>query len=133
MKSGKMLVIYLIYAVIGVVLLGLGIGEAVDEFWTGMGTALVAVSAARLVRLYRFSKDESYREKVEVEASDERNRFLRNKAWAWAGYLFILIAAVVTIVLRVLGQVLLSSVVCYGMCLMLVLYWGAYLILRKKY
>lgn len=133
MKLGKMLVKYVICAALGTVLLVLGIAEVVDAFWSGMGSGLLVVSAVRLVGLCRLRKDESYREKVETEISDERNRFIRNKAWAWAGYLFILITSVAVIVLRVMEQNLLSSVASYAVCLMLILYWGAYLILRKKY
>lgn len=98
-----------------------------------MGVALIVVGVMRLIRAYRFSKDASYREKVEIEIGDERNRYLRGKAWAWAGYLFILITAVAVIVLKVVGQELLSIAAGGAICLMLVLYWGAYLLLRKKY
>ena len=38
-----------------------------------------------------FSKNEAYREKIEIEEKDERNHFIRNKAWAWAGYLYVMI------------------------------------------
>ena len=102
-------------------------------FWGGMGTALVVVNILALVRMYRFQKDEAYREKVEVEANDERNRFLRSSAWAWAGYLFILITAVAAIVLRVAGQEVLSIAAGFAVCLLMLLDWGAYLVLRKKY
>ena len=133
MKLGKMLVKCVICAALGTVLLVLGIAEVVDAFWSGMGSGLLVVSAVRLVGLCRLHKDESYREKVETEISDERNRFIRNKAWAWAGYLFILITSVAVIVLRVMEQNLLSTVACGAVWLMLILYWGAYFILRKKY
>jgi len=133
MKLGRKTAIYVVYIILGVALLALGIAEIVDSFWSGMGSGLLAVSILRLVQLCRIRKDETYREKVETERTDERNRFLRNKAWAWAGYLFILIAAVLIIVLRVMGQELLSMAASGAVCLMLVLYWVAYLILKKKY
>ncbi len=127
------LIIYVLYLVIGLVLLGLGIAGVVDEFWSGMGSGLLFVSVLRLIRLYRFNKNEDYREKVETEISDERNRFIRNKAWAWAGYLFILISAVAIIAFRVAGQELLSTASSVALWLMLVLYWVSFFILRKKY
>ena len=133
MKLGRKTVAYIGMIVLGVTLIGLGVAEIVDSFWSGMGSALVAVSAIRLVQMYRLYKDEVYREKMETEIKDERNRFLRNKAWAWAGYLFILIAAVLSIVLRVLGQELLSMAASGAVCLVVVLYWGSYMILKKKY
>lgn len=127
------LIIYILYLIIGLVLLGLGIAGVVDEFWSGMGSGLLFVSVLRLIRLYRFNKNEDYREKVETEISDERNRFIRNKAWAWAGYIFILISAVAVIVFKLAGQELLSTASSVALCLMLVLYWVSFFILRKKY
>ena len=131
--NGKRIAAQILCAMLGGVLLVLGCFEVVDSFWSGMGTALMVVGALRLIRAYRFTKDASYREKVEIETGDERNRYLRGKAWAWAGYLFILIAAVAVIALKVAGQELLSMAASGAMCLMLVLYWGAYFLLRKKY
>ena len=133
MKTGRRAVIYGFYILLGTTLMALGVGEVVDAFWSGMGGGLLGVGIVRLIQMYRLKKDDTYREKMETEMTDERNRFLRNKAWAWAGYLFILIAAVAVIVLRVMGQALLSQAASYALCLMLILYWVSYLILRKKY
>ena len=64
---------------------------------------------------------------------DERNRFLTGKAWAWAGYLFVLISGVATIALKIAGQDQWSLACSYALCLLLVLYWGSYLVLKRKY
>ena len=133
MRSGRRLVGYFLYIALGVVLLVLGALRVVDSFWSGMGVALIVVGALRFVGWVRYRKSEAYREKVDTEISDERNSFLRGRAWAWAGYLFILIASVATIAFRVLGQELLSLASSWAVCLVLVLYWISYLILRKKY
>ena len=127
------LIIYLLYLIIGGVLLTLGIFEVIDSFWSGMGSGLLFVSVLRLIRLYRFNKNEEYREKVETEISDERNRFIRDRAWAWAGYLFVLISAVAVIAFKVAGEELLSTASSAALCLVLVLYWVSFFILRKKY
>ena len=119
--------------VIGITLLILGFFNIVDSFWTGMGTALLFVSALRLIRISRYIKDADYKEKVDIATNDERNKYIRSTAWAWAGYLFIITVAILAIVSRLLGQVQLS-VVCGGaVCLMVLLYWISYFILRKKY
>ena len=123
----------IIWLVLGLPLIGLSIAGLVDSFWSGMGSALVVIGACRLLRAHRLNKSEEYREKMETFETDERFHFLRAKAWSWAGYLFILISAVATIVLRVMGQVLLSIAASWAVCLMLVLYWGAYMVLKKKY
>ena len=130
MKNTRNLIIYLLYLIIGGVLLTLGIFEVIDSFWSGMGVGLLFISVLRLARLY---KNELYREKVETEISDERNRFIRNKAWAFTGYLFVLISAVATIAFRAVGQELLSTASSVALCLLLVIYWVSFFILRKKY
>lgn len=125
--------ISIIYVMIGVVLFGLSCFEIVDEFWSGMGSALLVIGAIRLIRCYRFNKNDAYREKIEIEEKDERNHFIRNKAWAWAGYLFVMTMAVATIVLKIVGQETLMMAASGSVCFMLTLFWVSYLILKRKY
>ena len=133
MKIERRIVAYVLYIVLGAVLVGLGILEILDSFWSGMGGALIVVGAIRIVQMVRYSKDKEYQEKMDTALKDERNQFIRNKAWAWSGYMFVIIAAVATIVFRLMGQELLSMAASIAICVLLVLYWGCYLILQKKY
>ena len=123
----------IIYLLIGVILIGLSFAGMVDEFWNGMGSALLVMGVIQLIRRYRLDKNEAYREKIEIETNDERNKFIRNKAWAWAGYLFVMIMAVASIVLRIFEQNLLSIATSGAVCLMLVLFWCSYYFLKRKY
>lgn len=133
MSSKKVYWLSIIYMVVGFILFGLGSFEVVDEFWSGMGAALFTVGTIKLIRRYRFDKNEAFREKIEIEEHDERNHFIRNKAWAWAGYLYVMIVAVACIVLRIMGQDTLSMVASGSVCLVLVLFWVSFLILKRKY
>ena len=133
MKRERRIVAYILYLVLGVALLVLGTLEIVDSFWSGMGGAWIAMGVLRLVQFLRYRTDASYREKWDVEVQDERNHFVRNKAWAWAGYLFVMIAAVGAIVCRVVGQELLSMAACFAVGILTLLYWLCYLVLKKKY
>ena len=133
MKQNKRLYVNIIWLMIGSILIGLSYAGVVDEYWNGMGMGLAVVGAINLLRIYRLNKNDVYREKMELEASDERNHFIRNKAFAWAGYYFVLIAAVCTIVFKIIGQELLSQAAAYAVCLMLILYWISYMILKRKY
>ena len=99
-----------LYIILGGILIGLSFAGVVDEFWNGMGLALLIVGVIQLIRRYRLEKNEAYREKMEIEVSDERNKFIRNRAWAWAGYLFVMIMAVACIILRIAGKNVLSLV-----------------------
>ena len=70
---------------------------------------------------------------MEIQSTDERLHFIRSKAWAWAGYLFVLLSAILTIVLKLLGQDLLSVAAGFAVCVLVLLYWVCYLALKKKY
>ncbi len=117
----------------GVLLNGLYFAGLADDFWSGLGTAFIFAAAVRLVRMLKYKNNSQYREKVDIEVNDERNKYLALKAWAWAGYWFVLISAIVAIVLRVMGENELSSFASMWTCLMMVLYWVNYLILKRKY
>ena len=113
-------------------LLGNAFG-AVDEYWSGMGTALIVVGVLQLLRRIRYRINAAYRENVDTAAQDERNRWLGMKAWAWSGYLFVIIAAAASVALRVAGEDTLSIVASGSVCLLVILYWGSYLVLSRKY
>lgn len=131
MKDRRILSV--IWIVIGAVLIGLAWANKVDEFWNGMGTGLLVIGILQLLRFHRFNKNEAYREKMEIEVNDERNHFIRNKAWAWSGYLFIILTGLGTIVFKIMGNETMSMASASAVCLMLVLYWISYYVLKKKY
>ncbi len=133
MKNNRRMFVSIIWILLGV---GLIVGDLVtemDSFWSGFGTGFLAVGVLQLVRWIRYIRNADYREKANTEANDERNHFLTAKAWSWAGYLFVLISAVACIVLRICGQNDLSLMASGAMCLILVLYWVSYFIVRRKY
>ena len=133
MKIEKRVYISVFWVVIGVVLLACGVLDIVDSFWSGMGGALIGVGAIRIWQFIKYRRNPEYREKVEIERNDERNRFIGGRAWAWAGYFFVLINAVGTIAFKIMENDLLSQYCAYSVCGILLLYWAAYLFLRKKY
>ena len=124
---------YILYVLLGIGLVIGGITEQLDSFWSGMGSALLCVGALRMIVLIRYKTNATYKEHTDTAVTDERNRFLRMKAWSWTGYLFILIAAVATIVCKILGQDTLMLAASGAVCLIMVLYWVCYLLLRRKY
>ena len=129
----KKVIWYSSMMLIGMELIVLGFIGKVDEFWSGMGSALFVMGFIRLLRSYRLNKNDTYREKIEIEVNDERNHFIRGKAWSWVGYLFVLISSLCTLGFKVAGQELLSQFCGFAVCLMLILYWGSYRMLKRKY
>ncbi|MBE6026606.1 MAG: hypothetical protein E7229_06810 [Clostridiales bacterium] len=136
--KNRYLPLAVLYIVLGIALfvscqiVDLG-NSTLAQILPGMGGALFGVGIVRLVMGIKLEKDAEYRENYEIRINDERNRYLRMKAWSWAGYVFVLIAAVATIVFAVADRKELMMLASGGLCIMLVLYWVSYMIVRKKY
>lgn len=132
--NNKRLALTVFWIVLGAVLVVLTVTEVLDSsIYSGMGGALMAVGTLQLIRAVKYRKDSEYKEKVDTELGDERNRFLRMKSWSWAGYLTILIEGIGAIIAMALGERTVQLVLSYSVCLVLVIYWIAYVILSKKY
>ena len=133
MKRENRTIMSIIWVTLGLGLIALSFAGKVDEFWNGMGFALAIVGVLQLLRAHRFNKNEKYREAVEIAETDERNHFIRSKAWAWAGYLFVIIVGISVVIFKIAGQDLLSYAAAMAVCLLMVLYWIAYHVLKRKY
>lgn len=133
MKQYKSILVNIIWLIIGGILIGLSVFEKVDSFWSGMGSSLFVIGFINLLRLYRINRNEDYREKLEVELSDERNRFIRNKAWAWTGYIFTILSAILSIFFKIIHQDNLSIYAGFTVLLMIIIFWLSYLFLKRKY
>ena len=132
--NNKKLILSIFWMIVGAVLLVLSLAEVLkDSIYAGMGGALITVSVVQTIRNLKYRKDEEYREKVDTEVNDERNSFLRMKSWAWTGNLLIVIEGIGAIVALALGQRTVQLVLSYSVCLILVIYWITYLVLRRKY
>ena len=131
--SKKRIVIQILEILAGIILLGLAVAEKVDEFWSGMGGALIGVGVMRLVQMVRYQNNEEYRENMDTERNDERNKFLQMKSWQMAAGCFTMIAAIGTFVFKFAGKEELMMLCSGGICLMVILYWVCYLYLKKKY
>ena len=129
----KNMVLAVTWILVGTALFVSGVLGIVDAYWSGMGGGFLGVGIARLVRVIRYHNDEEYREKMDVQAKDERNLFLIGKAWSWAGSLYVILSGIAVIVLKIAGYDELSTWAAYSACLMLLLYWLSYLWLRRKY
>ena len=133
MKYDRRMYLSLFWILLGAALFVCSAMGWIDNYWSGMGGGFLGVGLVQTVRHVRYRKNEDYREKVDVANNDERNRFLAGKAWAWAGYLFVLVSGVAAIALKVMGQDQWSLAASYALCLLLVLYCGSYLVLKRKY
>ena len=130
----KKRIVSILWIILGAALLIMDITGVLDNsIFSGMGGGLLAIGIMQIVKNVKYNSNAEYKEKVDIAYEDERNRYLRMKAWAWAGYLFILGAAIVSIVLFVAKLTMYGQIVSYCMCAVLALYWISYMVLQKKY
>jgi len=129
----KNIFISIFWVVLGVVLTVLNFIHDFDSYWSGLGTAFIVVGGIQLARQMKYRKNPEYRERVDTANSDERNRFIAGKAWAWAGYIYVMAGFIVIIVLQIAGLKELSQTIGFTVCALLILYWVCYLYLSKKY
>lgn len=133
MNNNKRLISNIAEIAIGIVLAACGHAGVIDEYWSGMGTALVIVGGIMLFRQIRYRTNVEYKSEVDVQVNDERNKYLHMKAWSWAGYFFVLIAAAASIILKIIGLDQLSQFSGLCVCLLMILYWISYLVLSKRH
>ena len=130
----RKMAVSIVWIIIGITLLVLELtGVSDNSIYSGMGGGLLGVGIMQVVRNVKYHSNQEYKEKIDIEYSDERNKYIRMKAWSWAGYLFIFVSAIVSIVLFLAEMTQYGQIVSYCMCAVLVLYWVSYIALQRKY
>ena len=129
----RRLALGIVYIIIGVLLSVLSFVSIVDEWWQSFGVAIFIVGIVDIIRYIKYRRNVEYKEKVDLSNSDERNRFLSMKAWSWAGYMFVIISGIGVIGFQIAGLRVWSIACSYCVCLIMILYWISYAILKRKY
>ena len=133
-NNNRRLILSIFWVVLGLVLFVLSVAEILDPtYFSAMGAALAVVGTLQVIRHLRYRKDKEYKEKIDIEVTDERNRFLRLQSWAWTGYIVVFIEAAGSIVAAVLGQEIVRQVLSFSVCLIVCVYWITWLVLSRKY
>ena len=134
MYNNKRFALSIFWVVLGLVLFVLSEAEILDSsYFSGMGVAMAVVGTLQVIRNLRYRKDAEYKEKIDIEVTDERNRFLRLQSWAWTGYIVVMVDAAGSIAAHVLGQEIVGQVLSYSVCLIICVYWISWFILSRKY
>ncbi|MCR5704218.1 MAG: hypothetical protein K6G85_06310 [Eubacterium sp.] len=134
MYNNKRLALSIFWIVLGVVLLGLSVAEVIEStYYGGMGGGFIAVGILQVMRNLKYRRDPEYREKIDVEVSDERNKYLRMQSWSWAGYIMVIGLAISSVIAMILGQEQVQLTLMYSMCALLMVYTISYYILSRKY
>ena len=132
--DNKRLALSVFWVILGAVLLYLTFtGKLDNSVYSGMGGALIAVGVIQIIKNLKYRNNADYREKVDTAAQDERNTFIRMKSWSWTGYIVVLVQGVGVIIAMVLGKESIQIMLSYSVCLILIVYWIAYMVISRKY
>ena len=133
MRNSRKMAATITEIIIGIVLCSIYFAGMGDEYWNGMGMALIAVGALRLAGEIRYRKDANYRKSVDIESGDERNRYISLRSWAWAGYCFVFAAAAASVIFKIAGNDAMCLTAAMGACLLIAMYLAFYIVLKRKY
>ena len=129
----KQLGFSLLWIIIGIILIICNLTDTLDAFWGGLGGGFLMVGLLQMIRQIRFRFSDSYREKIETEQNDERNRHLIATAWASAACSYLFIAAIALIVFKIIGHDELIMGISLSIGLLVLLFIVMYIYLKKKY
>ena len=124
----------ILYLVLGAALFLVGLlTDAVEKtnWLSSFGSAIAVVGAARLLRVYRLTRDPDKAADYDASLTDERTAYVANKARSMALYICIyvqLAAALAAILIFKVGQVL-----CALTCLQTLVYTGCFWYYNRKY
>lgn len=118
----------------GATLLALCVTGTLDSsLYAGFGGALAAIGILKTIQGLRYERDPAYRETTDIQASDERNQFLRTQSWTLTGPIVTGVEAVGAVVALVLGNQLTQTVLAFSVCLIVGTYWVTYMVLNRRY
>ena len=134
MYDNKRLILSIFWIVLGVILMVLTMNETFDNsVCSGMGGAFIAIGILQVVRHIKYRTDSEYKEKIDTEVSDERNRFIRMKSWSWSGYITIIVEFIAIVIAMIAKDYTIQRILSYSVCLIIIVYLISYMILNRKY
>lgn len=129
----KKMIVSIFWVILGATLMIFDIiGITDNSICAGMGGGWLAIGVMQIYKNLKYNSNETYKEKIDIAFTDERNRYIRMKAWSWAGYLFVILAAITSIVLFIMKQNNYGQILSYCTCSVLALYLASYIFLQKK-
>ncbi len=121
------------YIVLGLAMIAVSFFVKTDsDFLSSFGLAMSVIGIVKVRQYIRITKTEETIQKQRIAETDERNIAIADKAKSVAFLGYILLASVAVIVLEVLHLTLIATILSATVCVLLVLYWVSYWIIRRK-
>ena len=102
-------------------------------FYSGIGFGILIAGIVLVIRHIRYRVDTDYKKKIDIDYEDERNHFIRMKAWSWAGYYSFMILVLITIGVLIAGREDIVQIISYITAGQLIIYAISYFLIKRKY
>lgn len=122
------------YCILGLILIIASTANNSENYFiSSFGFTLLILGILRIVQNRKITRTEASMHRREIAETDERTRFLSERAKSWTFSFSIMISGIIVITLSLLGYHEQAQPFSWFVCLMVALYWIFYLIMSKKY
>lgn len=133
-KLKRRLYIAVFYIVLGLIFIVSAFLSSYDNYFiSSYGIALIVMGIMRIIRYRKITADEKNVRRQELAETDERNRMIAERARSWTFSFSVMVAGLAVIILSVLGKHDQALPFAWFVCLMIVLYWIFWNVIRMKY
>ena len=123
----------IIYIVLGIaMIMGAIVIKTDNTFISSFGFALAVIGVARIRNYFIITKSEESIKKQMIAETDERNIAISNNAKSIAFTIYTILLCTGVILLSFFDMHDAVQWIAYSVCLLVLIYWIAYLIIRKK-
>lgn len=128
------LIMGIVYIIIGAALTILNIFiQSKNDVLSVFGTIMLAMGVVYTIRNIRLMTNDEEMKNRKIYENDERNVMLYKNARSIAFYIYIIAAGIAVMVLYLCNLPYEAQIVAYSVCVLCVIYWITYFILRRKY
>lgn len=133
MQNKKIIVsvIYIVTGIISIVLSSFNLLE--QSFLIGFGCALIGVGLMLFIKSIKCISDEEYRKQMDIEETDERNKYIVMVTWSYVGKITVILFAMGAVIFKFIGNEFVENTLAYSACAILIIYYITFLVIKKKY
>ena len=131
--DNRRLALSALWVMLGAALVWLSVTEVLDSsVYAGMGGALMCVGILQVERNVRYRRDGAYRERIDIEYTDERNHYLRKEAWTRTGSIVVALEAIGAVVAMVLNNTTVQLTLASTVSVTCLVYWASWMVLSRR-
>ena len=113
-------------------IVGANITQTDNHFISSFGLGLVICGIIRIRNYIIITKNEETIQKQRIAENDERNIAIMHRARSITFFVYTMISCAAVIVLSLFNQQKAAQLIGGSLCLLLIIYWISYWVIRKK-